>query len=126
MEIRADTYLWAIRQFKSRTLAAEAIKGGKVKLNEENFKPSHVVKLGEKYTISLGAGVKKIVEVSGFLEKRVAFEIAKNYYIDHSPPMEKKEKMEKAFFTMNVTNERGEGRPTKKNRRDLKDMGGWF
>ena len=45
--IRADTYLWAIRMFKSRTLASTAIKGGKVKLNETNIKASHIVKIGE-------------------------------------------------------------------------------
>lgn len=126
MELRADTYLWAIRMFKSRTLASEAIKGGKVKLDDAALKPSHTVKLGERYTISLGNGVKKIIEVSGFLEKRGSFDIARQHYIDHSPPLEKAEKQEKAFFTMNVKNERGSGRPTKKNRRDLEDLGGWF
>jgi ribosome-associated heat shock protein Hsp15 len=126
LELRADTYLWAIRLFKSRTLASEAIKGGKVKLNDEGFKPSHFIKLGEKYTVSIGGGLKKTIEVSGFLEKRASFEIAKNYYIDHSPPIEKQEKMEQAFFKMNVKNEKGSGRPTKKDRRDLEDLGGWF
>ncbi len=126
MELRADTYLWAIRIFKSRTLAADAIKGGKVKLQEATLKPAHLVKIGERYVISIGNGLKKIIEVTGFIDKRASFEIAKNYYIDCSPTPDKTEKQEKAFFTMNVNNERGSGRPTKKNRRDLEDQGGWF
>ncbi len=126
LEVRADTYLWAIRLYKSRTLASDAIKSGKVKLEDANLKPSHSVKVGEKYTINQGNGIKKIIEVSGLLEKRASFEIAKNYYNDLSPTPTKQEKAEKAFFIMNVTNERGSGRPTKRNRRNLEDLGGWF
>lgn len=124
-EIRIDTYLWAIRIFKSRTLASEAIKGGKVKLNDVNVKAAHVVKIGETYTITIGAH-KKIIEVTGLIEKRGNYETAKQNYIDHSPPIEKSEKQEKAFFTMNVKHEKGSGRPTKKNRRNLGKEGGWF
>lgn len=126
LEIRIDTYLWAIRIFKSRTLASDAIKGGKVKLNETNIKAAHVVKVGEIYTISFSGGIKKIIEVSGLIDKRKSFDIAKTFYIDHSPPIEKTTKAEKAFFSMNVKHEKGSGRPTKKNRRDLGKEGGWF
>jgi ribosome-associated heat shock protein Hsp15 len=121
LEVRADTYLWAIRMYKSRTLAAEAIKGGKVKLNNENFKPSHVVKVGERYAMTIST-VKKIIEVSGLIEKRQGFEIAKQHYIDHSPPIEKGEILPSAFF-VTVKRERGSGRPTKKDRRDLDGFG---
>lgn len=125
-DIRIDTYLWAIRMFKSRSLTSEAIKGGKVKLKDANIKPSHVVKIGEVYTISVSAHHKKIIEVTALTDKRGNFEAAKKHYIDHSPPIEKQEKQEKAFFTMNVKQEKGTGRPTKKDRRRLKKDGGWF
>jgi ribosome-associated heat shock protein Hsp15 len=125
-EIRVDTYLWAIRIFKSRTLAGEAIKGGKVKLKEAKVKASHVVKIGETYTITISSDHKKIIEVSGLIEKRGSSEIAKQNYIDHSPPLEKKEKMDKAFFSMNIKHDKGSGRPTKRNRRNLGKEGGWF
>jgi ribosome-associated heat shock protein Hsp15 len=119
MEVRADTYLWAIRIYKSRTLASEAIKGGKVKLGDQNLKPSHVVKIGERYTMSIGY-VKKIIEVTALIEKRQSFEIAQKHYIDHSPEPEKKgEILPSAFFKVNIKRERGSGRPTKKDRRDL-------
>ena len=125
-EIRLDTYLWAIRIFKSRSLASEAIKAGKVKLNESKIKPSHIVKLREIYTISGSLNHKKIIEVVALTYRRGNFETAKKYYKDHSPPMEKADKQEKAFFTMNLQKEKGSGRPTKKNRRKLKKDGGWF
>ncbi len=125
-EIRVDTYLWAIRIFKSRTLAASVIKAGKVKLNDEKVKPSHVVKVGETYTISFQNNIKKIIEVSALLEKRQSFEVAKQFYIDHSPVIEKTEKADAAFFVMNIQHEKGSGRPTKRDRRELGKEGGWF
>lgn len=125
-DIRIDTYLWAIRMFKSRSLCSEAIKGGKVKLNDVNIKPSHIVKIGEVYTISISSHYKKIIEVASLIDKRGKYEIAKQHYIDHSPPIEIEEKQEKAFFTMNIKQEKGSGRPTKKNRRNLGKEGGWF
>lgn len=123
MDIRADTYLWAIRMYKSRTLASEAIKGGKVKLDGENFKPSHMVKIGERYTMSIGYD-KKIIEVTALIEKRQSFEIAQQHYTDHSPVPEKKgEFFPSVFFKTNIKRDRGTGRPTKKDRRDIEGMG---
>lgn len=123
MEVRVDTYLWAIRMYKSRTLASEAIKGGKVKLDDQNLKPSHVVKVGERYTMSMGYD-KKIIEVTALIERRQNFEIAQQHYTDHSPPAEKKgEVLPSAFFKVNIKRERGLGRPTKKDRRDMDSFG---
>ncbi len=126
MEVRLDTYLWAIRLFKSRTLASSAIKGGKVKFKEKNVKPSHVVAIGETYTVNIGSEHKKIIEVAVLIEKRGSYEKVKHAYVDHSPPIVKEEKLENMFFKNNVKNEKGSGRPTKKDRRDLKKKGGWF
>ena len=122
MEVRADTYLWAIRLFKSRSLASEAIKNGKVKVNDENLKASHLVKIGERYTITISSQ-KKIIEVLALLEKRGSYEIAKKHYADHSPPAPKKgEYFPSVFFKSNITREKGSGRPTKKDRRDQDDF----
>lgn len=122
MEIRADTFLWAIRLYKSRTLASEAIKNGKVKLNQETFKPSHEVKIGERYTLSIG-NQKKIIEVIALTAKRGNYETAKTHYIDHSPPPQKNEYLPADFYTVNIRRDKGLGRPTKKDRRDLDDFG---
>lgn len=117
--IRLDSYLWAIRMYKSRSLASDAIKNNKVKLNDEIVKAAHIVKIGERYTMSFPQGVKKIIEVTGIIEKRQSFEIAKANYIDHSPPIEKLERMPSVFFMPNMQRDRGAGRPTKKDRRDM-------
>lgn len=122
-EVRLDTYLWAIRMYKSRSLAADAIKGNKVKLNDELVKAAHIVKVGERYTLTMSQGIKKIIEVVDFIEKRQSFEIAKQHYIDHSPPIEKTEKLEDMFFRVNIKRPKGSGRPTKKDKRDLNDFG---
>ncbi|MBL7935625.1 MAG: RNA-binding S4 domain-containing protein [Bacteroidia bacterium] len=120
--IRLDSYLWAIRMYKSRSLASDAIKSNKVKLNDELVKAAHIVKIGERYTMSFPQGVKKIIEVTGIIEKRQSYEIAKENYIDHSPPVEKLERMPSVFLMPNMQRDRGAGRPTKKDRRDMDDF----
>lgn len=120
--VRLDSYLWAIRMYKSRSLASDAIKGNKVKLNDELVKAAHIVKIGERYTLSYPQGVKKIIEVTGIIEKRQSYDIAKENYIDHSPPIEKLERMPSVFFMPNMQRDRGAGRPTKKDRRDMDDF----
>lgn len=120
--VRLDSYLWAIRMYKSRSLASDAIKNNKVKLNDELVKPAHLVKLGERYTLSYSHGLKKIVEVTGLIDKRQSYEIAIKHYIDHSPPIEKTEKMDSVFFMPNMQRDRGAGRPTKKDKRDMDDF----
>lgn len=117
--IRLDSYLWAIRMYKSRSLASDAIKSNKVKLSDELVKASHLVKIGERYTLSFPQGVKKIIEVSGLIDKRQSYDIAKENYIDHSPPVEKIAQMDSVFFMPNMQRDRGAGRPTKKDRRDM-------
>jgi ribosome-associated heat shock protein Hsp15 len=117
--VRLDSYLWAIRMFKSRSLASEAIKNNKVKLNDEVVKAAHTVKIGERYTISYPQNIKKIIEVTGIIDKRQSFAIAKEHYIDHSPPVEKTEKLGSVFFMPNMLRDRGAGRPTKKDKRDM-------
>lgn len=122
MEVRLDTYLWAIRMYKSRTLAGEAIKGGRVKLNGETVKPSRMVKVGETYTLTISS-LKKVIEVTGLVEKRGPFEIVKHFYIDRSPAPESGDHHPSAFFKTNVKREKGSGRPTKKDRRDIEGFG---
>lgn len=121
--VRLDSYLWAIRMYKSRSLASDAIKGNKVKLNDEVVKAAHIVKIGERYTLSYPQGVKKIIEVTGIIEKRQSYDIAKENYIDHSPPIEKMERLEDMFFRVNIKRDKGTGRPTKKDRRDMTNFG---
>lgn len=121
MEVRADVYLWAIRMYKSRSLATTAIKAGKVKINDKPIKSSYNVKIGERITLVIGH-TKKILEITALTETRSSFDIAKTHYVDHSPPPEKKDYMPSAFFSVNIKRERGTGRPTKKDRRDIDEF----
>ncbi len=116
---RLDTYLWAIRMYKSRSLASDAIKSNKVKLNDATVKAAHVVKVGECYTLSYPQGIKKIIEVKSIIDKRQSYELAKEHYKDLSPPVDKTEHMPSVFFIPNIKRDKGTGRPTKKDRRDM-------
>ena len=62
-KLRIDKYLWAIRLFKTRSLATEACKAGRVKFNGQNLKPSAIVKIGDVYQVSKGIE-KKIIEIT--------------------------------------------------------------
>ena len=124
-KLRIDKYLWAIRAFKTRSIATEACKAGRVKVSGLNIKPSHVVKLGEIYTVQKGPQ-KKIIKVSGLLERRVDAKTAINFYEDLTP-LEETHAYKSAFLSPNLARDRGAGRPTKKDRREIDDLqDGWF
>lgn len=116
-KLRIDKYLWAIRVFKTRTLAADACKAGRVKLDGSNMKPSHEVKIGEVYTISKGIE-KKVVKVTGMLENRVDAKTAVNFYEDITPE-EDTMAFKSMFHAPVLKRDRGTGRPTKRDRREI-------
>jgi ribosome-associated heat shock protein Hsp15 len=119
-KLRLDKYLWAIRVFKTRTLATKACDEGKVKLNGANVKPARTVSIGDKYDIS---GERKwSVEVTGLLHKRVAYDEAIKYYIDITSEEDKlhNQRLSTSFFTGKRLSKTG--RPSKKQRRDLNDF----
>lgn len=124
-KIRLDKYLWAIRVFKTRSLAATACDKGKVKLNDNPAKASHTVKIGETYHIRIDTDYTRIIEVVKLLDKRHAFSYVKDYFVDHSPPREKKEMGLDAFILPQAKREKGSGRPTKKDRRNI-GKSGWM
>ncbi|MEY3678084.1 MAG: hypothetical protein RI924_225, partial [Bacteroidota bacterium] len=66
-KLRIDKYLWAIRAFKTRSLASDACKAGRVKLAGNTVKPAYVVKVGEVYSVQKGP-LKKVIEVLELLE----------------------------------------------------------
>jgi len=116
-KLRIDKYLWAIRIFKTRSLATEACKAGRVKLNGQNVKPSYVVKVGERYTIQKGIERKEIL-VTGLLERRVDAKTAVQFYEDHTP-VEETYGFKSVFHAPVLKRDRGTGRPTKKDRREI-------
>ena len=119
-KLRIDKYLWAIRIFKTRTLASEACKAGRVKLDGNNTKPSHEVKVGERYQIAKGPE-RKVILVSGLLENRVDAKKAVNYYEDITP-VEQTTTFKSMFHAPVLKRDRGTGRPTKRDRRETDEL----
>ncbi|SHN13615.1 RNA-binding S4 domain-containing protein [Mucilaginibacter sp. OK098] len=119
-KLRIDKYLWAIRMFKTRTLASDACKAGRVKWDGQNIKPAHEVKLGEVYQISKGPD-KKIVKVTGLLENRVDAKTAINFYEDITP-VEQTPAFKSMFQAPVLKRDRGTGRPTKRDRREIDEL----
>ncbi len=124
-KLRIDKYLWAIRAFKTRSISTDACKAGRIKMKGQNLKPSHIVKLGEEYTVQKGPD-KKIIRVAGLLERRVDAKTAVTFYEDLTP-VEDTQAYKSVFHTPNLNRDRGTGRPTKKDRREIDDLQeGWF
>ena len=117
--VRIDKYLWAVRVYKTRTLATEACRKGKVSMDDMPAKPSRTITMGDVIQ------VKKLPVVYSYrvkdpIEKRVGAKIVEEY-VENVTPQEELHKLEMQddFF---VKRDRGAGRPTKKERRLLDDI----
>ena len=118
---RLDKYLWAIRIFKTRSLAAAACESGKVKFDGLQAKPSRNVNLNDAYEIKTADRRWKI-KVTGLLEKRVAAAEAIKNYMDITPKEEIQRLQYQAASFHTGKRQSKIGRPTKKERRDLEDF----
>ena len=118
-DVRIDKYLWAIRVFKTRNEAADACKGGKVKIGQVNAKPSKEVKPGDVLTVKKGS-VTYTYKVLQPLERRVGAKLVPEYAQNLTPAAEL-EKLRAPVETFFITRDRGAGRPTKKDRREIED-----
>jgi ribosome-associated heat shock protein Hsp15 len=110
---RVDRWLWAVRLFKTRAAANEACRAGHVRLNGARVKPAAPVKVGDTLRVR-AADRERIVEVSRVIANRVGAPIAAECLIDHSPPPPPREARPSV-----PERERGSGRPTKRERRQL-------
>ncbi len=121
-KIRIDKWLWSVRIYKTRTLAAEEIKSGKVKISDINAKPAAMVQVGDLVTVKKSGFVMtyKVIEL---LEKRVSAPLAAVAYEDLTP-QDELDKYKNWFSgkTGVEIRERGTGRPTKKDRREIDDF----
>ncbi len=120
-KLRLDKYLWAIRVFKTRTLATTAIDAGRVKYNGNTVKPSRIVAIGDKYDIKTPERNWNI-EVTALLPTRAGYEVAIKHYLDLTPEADKlpANRMGESFYTGKRLSKTG--RPTKKQRRNLEDF----
>ncbi|MDQ2720120.1 MAG: RNA-binding S4 domain-containing protein [Bacteroidota bacterium] len=120
-KLRIDKYLWAIRIFKTRTLAADACSNAKVKCKENNVKPAKTVSVGEQYEIKT-ENKKWVIEVISLLHNRVNHEDAIKHYVDLTPE-ENIDKTQPSAFVFNTGKRQSkQGRPTKKEKRNLDDF----
>lgn len=120
-KLRIDKYLWAIRLFKTRSLSAEACNNGKVKCNGINVKAAKPVNIGEQYEVKTEAK-KWLLQVTGLLHTRVQYAEAIKNYIDQTPE-ESVDKVHSTAFVFNTGKRKSkQGRPTKKEKRDLDDF----
>ena len=120
MEARIDKWLWAARIFKTRSLAADACKSGRITLNGAQVKPSRTVKEGDE------VGVKKspvtyTFRVKQAIEKRVGAKLLPDILEDITTP-EQYEILEMQRISGFVGRAKGTGQPTKKDRRALDDF----
>ena len=121
-KVRVDKYLWAIRIFKTRSQAADACEKGKVKLNGDALKAARIVRLNDHYEVKTEAR-KWIIEVTGIIEKRVAYAEAIKNYTDLTPEEDLVvAKIKSSAFRFNTGKRQSkQARPTKKERRNLDD-----
>ena len=115
---RIDKWLWAARFYKTRSMAADAVTGGKVELNGERTKPAKGVKLGDELRIRSGV-FEQIVQVRGLSERRGPASVAATLYEETAESAAARAKMaERMRYEAPITMDTG--RPSKKDRRDIR------
>ncbi|WP_250401458.1 RNA-binding S4 domain-containing protein [Streptomyces cellostaticus] len=116
--VRIDSWIWAVRLIKTRSLGATACRGGHVHVNGERVKPAYSVRVGDEVRLR-HEGRERVVIVKRLIRKRVGAPVAVQCYVDNSPPPPPREAVAPAGLR-----DRGAGRPTKRDRRELERLRG--
>lgn len=116
-EIRMDKFLWAVRVYKTRTLAAEACNKGQITIDNMPAKSSRHVRIGETILVRKPPMVHSY-KVLGLLHTRLSAEKVKEYFLE-TTSVEEFQKAEIGRLQKNLVRDRGTGRPTKRDRRDI-------
>ncbi|MGW6917056.1 RNA-binding S4 domain-containing protein [Kitasatospora sp. NPDC054939] len=114
--VRLDSWIWSVRLAKTRSLAAAACRAGHVRLNGASAKPAQAVKVGDEVRVRQD-GWERVVVVQRLIRKRVGAGPAAECLVDNSPPRPPRELVAAAGVR-----DRGAGRPTKRERRDLDQL----
>jgi len=117
--MRVDKYLWCIRYYKTRSIATEAVKKGHVSVNGQQAKASRDVFAGDKITLRKDQ-INYIISVLGIPDNRVGAKLVDMYRKDETPA-EAFEHLEMLKLAKEHYRTKGDGRPTKKDRRDIDD-----
>jgi len=121
-KVRIDKWLWSVRIFKSRTLATQACKAGKVKIANQPVKPSYSLDLDEIVDVRKN-GFDLVFQVKKLIQKRVGAPLAQECYVDLTPDEELNKYRDWFVGKASVERrERGSGRPTKKERREIEQF----
>jgi ribosome-associated heat shock protein Hsp15 len=120
--VRVDKWLWAVRVYKTRTQAADACRGGKVKIDGMPLKPSREITVGDVVNIQQGI-IKKTLKVKVAAKNRVSAKLVPDLAEDLTPP-EEYEKQDMLRQLRHEKRDRGTGRPTKKDRREINRLKG--
>jgi ribosome-associated heat shock protein Hsp15 len=118
--VRVDKWLWAVRIFKTRSLATEACKKGHVSIGDSTLKPSRMVQVGETIKVRK-APITRSFKVLGLSGKRMSAKLVLDFLEDVTPA-EEIELLEMQKNMNWISRSRGTGRPTKKDRRELDDF----
>ena len=119
-EVRLDKYLWSIRAYKTRSEATTACNGGKVRLNGADVKPSKAVKVGDVIVVRKGP-VTYTYKVLALVDKRQGPKLVPNF-VENQTPLEELDKLHAPVETFFLKRDRGAGRPTKKDRRQMDEL----
>ena len=120
MEIRVDKYLWAMRIYKTRSIATDACKCGRVKMNGVEIKPSRAFHVGDVFTVRKGP-ITYTYRILQLASNRLGAKMVPEYLQDITPK-EQLELLELARYAAQSGRDRGTGRPTKKDRRDIEQF----
>lgn len=120
-EVRIDKWLWAVRLYKTRSLATAACRAGHVKIKGENVKPSHNVRISEVISARTGE-VNRVVKVVGLVQNRVGAKLVEKYLEDQTPAAEYLRAEQDRLQPQAPRRARGSGRPTKKERRQIEHL----
>ncbi len=123
-EVRVDKWLWAVRVFKTRTIAADACKKGRVVIDNIVVKPSRNIKVGDIVEVKKPP-VTFSFKVLALADKRMGAKLVPDFMENVTPP-DQYELLELNRISGFVDRQRGTGRPTKKERRDLEQFTGSF
>jgi ribosome-associated heat shock protein Hsp15 len=115
---RVDSWTWAVRLFKTRSLATAACRAGHVRVNGDRAKSAQPVKVGDEIRVRVD-GFDRILVVSRVVAKRVGATVAAECYLDKTPPPPPREEV-----ALVPLRDRGAGRPTKRERRDIEKLRG--
>ncbi|MCH5329730.1 MAG: RNA-binding S4 domain-containing protein [Alistipes sp.] len=119
-EVRIDKYLWAVRIFKTRSDAAEAVRNNRVLVNDRPCKPSREVRIGDEISVKRMPAVYRYRVLEYVSSRQPAKNVAQ--YCLNITPQEELDKLSAPRETIFVFRERGTGRPTKKERRDIDSL----